>query len=400
MNEIIRASGALNVPDEILQLAEKLKDIHGVVSIHKEASGIHLHLPDPELLIQDGRKEFDSRHLTINAELYLGIGKYDVDTHPTSENRKIWEEYRSKGKEVPCSKCHKTDKPYFVSQLLMMQPVDKRGLDLGRIRKKLAVGSDGSMNLVDDGTGTMVPAWCGDTVPLYELSADHPAIEYLSNRGFNHLHAGLVYGLCYCKSAVSPSKERGIFYSRAGSLLNTPEGRIIIPIMINGHRMGYQCRLIDKVTAGIRYVWQGGRWNMAGEQEARLHKYMNAVGSIRNAMLFGYDQAVAWAATNNSKTCIIVEGPLDAVRVGLSAVAILGSSMSSEQAKLICSKFDKAVIVGDNDEAGRRAVNKIIAALTDEGMNPLNIEEVKVPEGKDVGGMSYEDAHKLISDKL
>lgn len=74
--------------------------------------------------------------------------------------------------------------------------------------------------------------------------------------------------------------------------------------------------------------------------------------------------------------------------------------MSSEQAKLICSKFDKAVIVGDNDEAGRRAVNKIIAALTDEGMNPLNIEEVKVPEGKDVGGMSYEDAHKLISDKL
>lgn len=90
MNEIIRASGALNVPDEILQLAEKLKDIHGVVSIHKEANGIHLHLPDPELLSQDGRKEFGSRHLTINAELYLGIGKYDVDTHPTSENRKIW----------------------------------------------------------------------------------------------------------------------------------------------------------------------------------------------------------------------------------------------------------------------------------------------------------------------
>lgn len=401
MSETIYANGVVGIPDAVRSLAERLEKIHAVVSIHREANGIHIHIPDPRLLETDGKKELYSRHLAINAELYLGIGRYDVDMFPTAQNRELWEKYRSKGKEVPCAQSHKTDRVYSVKDLLSMSPIEKRGLDLAHVKHRTAAAADGSLNLVDDGTGTKVPAWCGTTVKLSSLPITHPAVVYLADRGFNPFLESSRYGLEYCISAAPQSREKGVFYSRAGNLLNTPEGRIIIPIFVDGHRVGYQCRLIDTVSDGKRFIWQNNKWNEVDEDTGkRLHKYLNAQGSNRNSILFGYDQAVNWSAGKPDKVCVLVEGPLDAIRVGPPAIAVLGSSLSPVQAKLIASKFNRVVIAGDNDEPGRRAVRKMLYMLQDANINPANIDEVIVPTGKDIGGMTYEAAAELLKDKL
>lgn len=397
MGEIVYAASASNIPQEVLALAKELEAIHGKISIHRESNGIHIHIPDPGLLEEDGRKEFDSRHLAINAEKYLGIGRFDVDIHPTQENRNLWEKYRSKGLEVPCAICHKNDKEYRVSELRTMLPVEKRGLNFGNIRRHTSVGSDGSLNLVDDGKGAMVPNWCGTTIPLTELPITHPAIIYLANRGYNPYLESVRYDLSYCTQAAPEDNKKGVYYSRVGSLKNTPEGRILLPIWINGHRVGYQSRLIDQMIDGNRYIWQNNQWNYIGEEAGKkLHKYLNAIGSSRNTMLFGYDQAVLWSQQTNNPVCILSEGPLDAVRIGPPAMAMLGSSLSPNQAKLIVDKFKKVIIIGDNDNAGRRAVEKARGVLTDAGLNVTCIDELHVPSGKDVGGMSYEAAKELL----
>lgn len=398
MSDIIYAAGATAIPEEVIALAKRLEAIHGIVSIHRESNGIHLHIPDPELLKTDGRKEFDSRHCSINAEKYLGIGRYDVDTHPTPENRQMWEMYRSRGREVGAATCHKDDRTYPVSYLLSMTPVEKRGIDFGKIKRHVSIGADGSRNMVDDGTGTMVPNWCGDTVELTKLPLDHPAIMYLVQRGYNPYQESYRYGLCYCTKAAPEDPSKGVYYSRVGRLKNTPEGRIILPIWINGHRLGYQSRLIDAVDNNGPWVWQNNRWNRVSDDEKKkFHKYMNAQGSAKNTLLFGYDQAVRWNEENGKSICIISEGPLDAVRLGPPALAMLGSSMSPTQAKLIVDKFKKVIIIGDNDAPGRRAVQKMYGALSDAGLNPSCIDELIVPAGKDVGGMTYEAAQELLN---
>lgn len=406
MSDLIYASSAGSIPKEVVKLAEKLERLHGQVSIHRESNGIHLHLPDPELLETDGYKELNSRHLTVNAEKYLGIGRYDVDNYPTNENHLFWRKYRSLNKEVPCASSMKTGKQYSVDMLLHMLPIEKRGLNFDKIRHGVIKGSNGAANLVDDGTGTMVPDWCGVTVPLSLLDVNHPAAQYMINRGFDLINLSDVFGLCYCTSAAPENRAKEIYYPRlAGNLKNTHEGRIIIPVWMDGHRTGYQSRVIDLVDTATdsKYIWQNNKFNpikkngvfLYPEKEIKIQKYRNATGSSRNNMLFGYDQAVRWnKLMGNSKEnsiAILVEGPLDAAKIGPPAIAMLGKSLSDTQSTFIKKAFGKIITVGDQDKAGREAVKDIHSKL-----QGYPIDDLTVPYGKDAGALSYDEARNLV----
>lgn len=409
-SDIIYRSSAVNVPEEIIKLAKKLEQIHAQVSISNESSGFQIAIPDPELLETDGLKELSSRHLSINAELYLGIGRYDVDVHPTKENRERWVKYREKNKEVPCAMSMKTGKLFSVNKLLAMKPVEERGLDFGKIRHTCIDITNTSLNLIDDGTGTMVPEWCGKTIPLTDLPKDHPAIKYLEERGFDPVKLQEHLDVSYCIEAAPEDRSKGRFYSKLNNgMRNTPLGRIILPIWMDGHRMGYQCRIIDKKTDDDSYfVWDGSNYRvikLAGNDlfpaDERFpkgfnpHKYMNALGSKRNMLLMGYDQAVKWnkdkGFDKNSSFCILVEGPLDAAKIGPPAIAILGKSLSPMQADYIKAKFGKIIIVADNDKAGQECKRCIY-----ERLSPYPVDDVTVEGGKDAGDLSYEDALKLV----
>lgn len=399
------------VPQQVMELAQELARIHGKATIHDEAHGIHIHIPNPELVETDGLKEVNfSRHLQINAEKYLGIGRYDVDLNPTAENRKLYDKYRRWNREVPCTYCQKTGKRnYTVYDLLTdYKPLNERGLNLPGIIPTVQNGASLSNNLIDDGTGTMVPAPCGKTVPLESLPENHPARVYMTARGFT-VQDCKAYGLQYCTEAAPEDRSKGVYYSRiADNLRNTYTGRIILPIRVDGHQVGYQGRVVERTSPMGKYAWNGNLWvrvtDAAGNSllfaGKKLNKYMSATGMRRNSALFGYDSAVLWnldtGRHGDRRTCVLVEGPLDALRAGPPAVAMLGASLAPAQAQFIVDAFARVIVVGDNDTAGERAVSKVYDALESAGFNMAMVDRLTVPDGKDLGDMERGAAAALL----
>jgi hypothetical protein len=255
----------------------------------------------------------------------------------------------------------------------------------------------------------MVPEWCGKTVPLTDLPKDHPAIKYLEERGFDPVKLQEHLDVSYCVEEAPEDRSKGRFYSKLiNGMRNTPFGRIILPIWINGHRTGYQSRLIDKKIGDNYFVWDGNNFKAITLNGKDLyppndrypkgfnpHKYLNALGSKRNCLLMGYDQAVQWnkeqGFDKNSSFCILVEGPLDAAKVGPPAIAILGKSLSEIQASLIKENFGKIIVLADNDKAGNECKQCIFKRLS-----PYPIDDITIPSGKDAGELSYTEALNLV----
>lgn len=413
----ILTSGSLtsaSVPQQIMDLAEKLAEKHGPVTISKEASGIHIYIADPDLLRTDGAKEFSSKHLAINADKYLGLNDYDVDLHPTTQNRLLYNKYRRRNKEIPSAISMKTKKVYMVSDLLRYLPIAQRGGLFNNIKAQVSVGSV-RKRLVYDENGNLVPEWCGDTVPLHELPENHPAREYLAERGYNIHLLENQFEACYCKAALPESRGEGRYYSRLpGGMVNSPQGRIIFSVRMNGVRLGYQSRYIDKWVGNKYYFWSHTeKWMLIRERNEdgamrelypptdqfpkgfSPHKYLNATGSERNKLLMGFDAAVEFNKSRPfaKRYCVLVEGPLDAAKIGPPAIALLGKSMSQYQAAEIQKNFSKVITVMDNDEAGRQCLDRIYRMLPS-----TPIQNVPVPDHvKDIGELTYMEAYNLVS---
>lgn len=415
--EEVLTSGSITlsrVPKVIMRLAERLAAKHGTVTIADEASGIHIHLADPEELIASGPKELQSRHLAINAEKYFGIGRYDVDEFPTRENKDLYAKFRVHDKEVPCAVSMKTGKTYRVEDLLNMPNLQSRSSLFKNVSSgKVIVGANKRL-LVPDEFGNMVPEWVGEAVPLTSLPANHPAITYLTSRGFDPARLEEQFEACYCTKEKPESRGEGRYYSRLpGGMKNTPQGRIIFSVRMEGVRWGYQSRYIDIWAGDNQFFWSHNhRWELIRKRlpdgsiqekypaDTRFpkgfapHKYMNATGSERNKLLMGFDAAVASQKDKpfNQRYCVLVEGPLDAGKIGPPGIALLGKSMSDFQAAAIRKNFSKVFTMMDNDTAGRQCFAKIHAKLPN-----IEIVDIKVPDHvKDVGDLSYEEVANLL----
>lgn len=415
--EEVLTSGSISssrVPRVIMRLAERLAARHGTVTISDEASGIHIHLADPEELIASGPKELQSRHLAINAEKYFGIGRYDVDEFPTIENKEMYAKYHAQDKEVPCAVSMKTGKTYRVEDLLHMPTLQARSSMFKNVSAgKVVVGANKRL-LVRDEFGNLVPEWVEEAVPLTSLPDNHPAITYLTQRGFDPAKLEKQFEACYCTKEKPESRGEGRYYSRLpGGMKNTPQGRIIFSVRMNGVRWGYQSRYIDTWAGDNHLFWSHNQqWELI---ERRLpdgtlyekypadtrfpkgfapHKYMNATGCERNKLLMGFDAAVASQKDKpfNMRYCVLVEGPLDAGKIGPPGIALLGKSMSDFQAEAIRKNFSKVFTMMDNDAAGKQCFAKIQSKLPN-----IDIVDIKVPDHvKDVGDLSYEEVENLL----
>lgn len=411
------------VPPEVMSLARDLAKVHGPVHIASEASGLHVYIADPDLLMTDGPVELSKRHLAINAEKYVACfpdtkypgyrGRYSVDANPCEITRNIYRRWAKQGKAMPCAQSMKTKKKYDVDTLLQMPPLSVRSSQFANIQAKVITGAL-RKNLVQDANGVMVPDWVGETTPLSELEPDHPCIVYLRKRGLNPYILEDELGACYCHEAKPEDRSVGRYYSKLpGGMRNCPQGRLIIPIMMRGSRVGYQCRLIDKVENGSYYVWSDQeQWELIyrmqddgtiwyrfpteeGENAFKPHKYINALGSLRNELLLGFDNAIAHNAGRPFKDryCVLCEGPLDAAKLRAPAIAILGGTLSQAQAKALMGQFGYICTCMDTDAAGQRCLQRINQLIPDRtGI------DVKVPDGhKDAGELSYAEAAALIA---
>lgn len=382
-----------------MNLAKALAKRHGYTTIAREESGIHLQMASPLGLDEDGMVELTKRHLYVNADKYFGLGKwrnlfgtYDADLVANDIKRGI-------GMKV--------------SDLLSMVPLEERGYRRPVFREDITIKADKVKFLRPDGKGNMIPDDPGDTLPVNELPSWHESVRYLKDRGFD---PDLMVKFCemsWCFKEKPEDRVLGRFYGRtAGGFKKTPQGRLIFYCYINGVRVGWQARVLDRTTEEGKFYyhpyqkqWVQTHVRIAGElvplpgyekENFDPGKYVNGLGCTRNAMMIGMDHAIKWNNDNPStgaRTVILTEGPLDAARLAAwPSVAILGKYLSDTQAAHISKNFDRVLYAMDNDEAGNSSLGVIMRKLADK-----DLVQVTIPKPyKDPGEMPQNEADKMI----
>ena len=124
-------------------------------------------------------------------------------------------------------------------------------------------------------------------------------------------------------------------------------------------------------------------------------KYLFPPGFRKSAELFNLHRV----SLNPSQELIVVEGFFDCIRVhqaGFSnVVALMGCTMSREQAKRLCAACSRAVLFLDGDPAGRQALSAISSVLGGEG---LEVRKVCLPDGWQPDSMHAHDIQGLLSE--
>ncbi len=391
-----------SLPSNVVRLVYALVNKHGGGRLSQEAKGLHLYLPCPKCLEEKGSRELDSKHLTVNIDKYFSLGRFKLQS-PKKAN---WS-----------AMCHKDNSHLMsVEQLLQYPSISLRGYESDN---RLSVAVQDESSFIDDGKGNKIPRHPGKVTPLIELPNSHPAVEYLQKRGYNIDSLYKQFRVSYCYEEwpeEEPSgKSLGWKYKRLpGGWKDTPQGRIIFYVDVHGVQKGWQARIIDKIEDDWKWYWhpydnhweaiehkQDGEFVLRedyarGMFKWKPSKYRTATGCHRNQIVMGFDAAVQWNKDYNIKEPIvfIVEGPLDAARIGPPACAILGKSLSTEQAQLL-RPFKKIVIVMDNDDAGRTGIIRAQSIL---GPMGLDYDICNIPDKfKDVGEMSYSDVARMTA---
>jgi hypothetical protein len=349
-------------------LAEALMRIHGPITVAREASGLHFYMASPAALERDGIVELAKRHLAVNADRYLGVGRY-ANLSPKERAR--------------AGQCMKTSHGYSVQTLLRMPPLEKRGIAVTEaptltIQRK-------TQWLVRDQYGDEVPMFPPRTTRLDALPPQHPAIEFLHSRRYDPARLQLEYDALWCDEEVSedPAAER--YYRKLPDAWKiTSQGRILFPAIMNGRYRGWQGRIPQREVAGIRSYWHPyrGRWEeceyfcavtrkwlplahlTADRREWEMLRYFTGPGTSRSEILLGLDHAVAARYRYGSvPTVVLAEGPLDVARFGQPALPLLGKFLGQGQAETIARHFKRVLYVRDDDASGLAAAKSVTSAL-------------------------------------
>ncbi len=107
--------------------------------------------------------------------------------------------------------------------------------------------------------------------------------------------------------------------------------------------------------------------------------------------------ALNFAKNQKPERLILCEGYMDVIamhQAGFTeAVASLGTSLTSDQCRLVSSYVDEAVLAYDSDEAGQKATKRAISLLDEVGIRPrvLSIPDAKDPDEyiKKFGGARF-----------
>lgn len=196
----------------------------------------------------------------------------------------------------------------------------------------------------------------GELVALANLPLEHPAVEYLMNRGYG-VETMQEFGLSFCLQADRQ-------YHMANS-------RIICPIDFRGVRVGWQARYVGTPP------------------NPRTPKYYTCPGMTKSQILYNFDHA------RQGPYLVVVEGVTDTWRLGSHAVAVLGHEISSEQQRLLqeFSGGQRPVFLMFDAGEGER-----ICRYTHElGSSGVPVVPVTLPGELDPGDCSQAYLYELIT---
>lgn len=225
------------------------------ITLTREVSGYQLYIPCPACLETHQEREIADPKYSIGVDKFLGTGAYNPNLNGAVDMDKQMALLKSDTNSSICMRTRDARTPhrYSISELLAMSPVSER-LDGNYNLSASIVGGAGSADREsywepDPETGIMCPPPPGKVVPITELPDDHPACQYLIDRGYDlaRLEEQLAVGFCY--EEYPSSKEKQIFYRKMpGGWKDTPQHRIIFRSMIGGVPMTWQARYIEKVS--------------------------------------------------------------------------------------------------------------------------------------------------------
>ena len=176
-------------------------------------------------------------------------------------------------------------------------------------------------------------------LPGYHL--DENEKEYLRSRGFD------------------PEYLQNKFHIRGGGICGDWSYRILIPIYYNRVLVSWTGRsILDKQTI----------------KELEIPRYKNLAieQSVINPkeIFFNLDNC-------NGKGVILVEGPMDVLKLGDDTICSLGTSVTREQELFLKNKFDKVYIAFDNEPAAQDKARHLGMNLSSVG---LKVEVVNICE--------------------
>lgn len=196
----------------------------------------------------------------------------------------------------------------------------------------------------------------GVTLPLDQLPANHPAVEYAQSRGFDVQEAAEAWGASYCLEAYAP--------------FELATHRLILPVWFHGQMVGWQARALG---------------------DGYGPKYYTMPGLKKSKLLYNYDRAV------ESRIVVLVEGALDAWKVGLPAVAMFGKTLARDQKAVLLGGWprtrDPLLVVMLDPEAEQEA-EEIMAECAE--AFPHRRVKVRLPAGEDPGSLTRDEIWDFI----
>lgn len=181
----------------------------------------------------------------------------------------------------------------------------------------------------------------GTILPLTALTEEHPAIQYVLNRGFvpDILSDQFNVGLC---DAVSQQKYEIV------------KNRLYIPILYQRELVGWQARAIHDHVYGP--------------------KYFNAPGTSKSRILYNYDAAA------DKPFVVVVEGVPSVWRLGPYGVCIFGKSMSLYQQSTIANTWAGKPVFLMLDNDAKVEMQHATAVLQ---QKRANVVPVYLPDARD-----------------
>jgi len=205
------------------------------------------------------------------------------------------------------------------------------------------------------------------------------ALSYLEERGFNHetlqkFQVGYnpqsrdAFAKAAVQNQFSPDvlQKSGLVVNRNEELVDNYRGRIIFPVHNNsGKIIGFGARVIGKADKAPKYI---------NTPENELY--------IKSKILYGL--YFARLAIDKNDECLLVEGYTDVISLSQAGVenvvASGGTSLTTDQLRLIKKYTNNLTIIYDGDSAGIKAALRGLDMALEES---LNVQLVLIPDKED-----------------
>ncbi len=211
--------------------------------------------------------------------------------------------------------------------------------------------------------------WC-----MLQLARNSRARTYVAERGFDGLINAFRIG--YCPGGARGVQELLVAGRDEGILLQDFESAQLIRSGTRGKQLLFEERVVFTIfSAQGGPCGFGGRVFLPGDDRPKYVNSQDHVFFNKRALLYGFSHAKK--SIQERSAVYLVEGYADClamVQHGYShTVATLGTACSLEHLQLLARHAQKIYLVYDGDEAGQRAMMRLVSLCWQAHMDPYVI---------------------------